>query len=187
VRKETIEFIHGERNAARDEFVISREKCGNSEYVCVSLPNERPLYKGWAKRIKQKIELVPNEELATIETIVEGNKPKHIGGRRPYIMVMQDKSKVIDQLSMGASGLLFKLFCGGYVEWGTGRVIDKRSKKAMTVKRMCEKLDMPLSDARALLKELAGNQIVTYDRSKKAYFVDRSIAKKGGGRDEDKV
>ena len=181
MKKETLEYFHGERNAMREEVIISRERSGKSEYVCVAFPNEEPFYKGWAKPIKRKETIT--EGIATIET--QTPIPKHTGGKRPYIMVMQDKSKVIDQLSMGASGLLFKFFCGGYVEWGTGRVIDKRSKKAMTVKRMCEKLDMSLSDAKVFLKELATSEIVTYNRSKKAYFIDRSIAKKGGSHSED--
>lgn len=179
-----LEYLHGERNAVRTELVLSREKGKKAEYVCVSIPGVEqsiPIYKGWARPLKRKY-----QEIASITTVEgETKKPKHTGGKRPYIMVMQDKTDITDNLSVNASGLLFKLFCGGYVEWHTGRVIERRSKKAMTVSKMQKKFDVKNIELKAILKELSEKHVMTYNKSKRAYFIDRSIAKKGGGQNED--
>jgi transcription initiation factor IIE alpha subunit len=72
----------------------------------------------------------------------------------------------------------------GCVEWHTGRIIDKRSKKSLTIKRMCDKFNIKTTTLEEIMRELKASKIVCYDRSRKAYFVNRELFKKGGGLDE---
>lgn len=182
MEKELLEYIHGERNAVRAELVLSREKTKTrkAEYVCVSIPGTEqsiPLYIGWAKKLPRNI-----DSLVTITTTdTEVKSGRHTtGGKRPYIMLMQDKIHIVKDLSVEASGLLLKLFCSGYVEWGTGRVIQKRPIKAMTIKKMSDKFGIPIFKIKTLIKELRENGVISYDKTKRAYFIDREFAKKGG-------
>ena len=190
MEKELFEFMQGERNAVRGDFILSRERTATSEYCYVSAPQDneefKPILKGWAKKIKPK-----REPIATVKKVPIADTPEKTrhttGGKRPYVMLMQDRNAFIDKLSIGASGVLMKLICGGYIEWGTGKIIDRRTKKIMTVKMTSERLGLKLADGKSMLAELTANKLLRYDRKERAYFIDRNLAKKGGGQDEDKV
>ncbi len=190
MEKELLEFMQGERNAVRGDFILSRERTATSEYCYVSAPQDseefKPILKGWAKKVKPKREPIATTKKVPIADTPE--KTRHTtGGKRPYVMLMQDNDTIIGKLSIGASGVLMKLICGGYIEWGTGRVMDRRSKKPMTAKMISEKLGLKVADGKILLAELTTSKALRYDKKKRAYFIDRRLAKKGGGQSEDKV
>lgn len=173
INKELAEYLAGQRNAVRDTFILSREKANGSEYVSVSLPDDpTPIYNLWTKK-KQRGK--PTE--ATGEIV----KPKHIGGKRPYIMLMQDQQDAIYNLSNDAAALLIKLMAGGFIAWETGEIVDRRSKKPLTSGILKKRFNFGEIKMKAILKELNEQGIIMYDRSKRAYFLDRKIAKKGGG------
>jgi len=186
LKRETAEYLLGERDAIREEVILSRIRKGNSEYVRVSLPDmKEPIYDLWTKRPSK----IKKEPVATIEELPTSDipKPRHTGGgKRPYVMLMQDRD-AIGKLSIMASGVLMKLISVGCVEWGTGKVIDKRSKKALTVKMISEKLGLKLVEGKPILSELTTNKVLRYDKSQRAYFLDRNLAMKGSGQSEDKV
>lgn len=190
VKKETLEYLRGERNATRDEFILSRERTGSAEYVYVSLPcNTEPIYKLWTKKPKRVC-----RQLGVIQTVSaapngDGNarRAKHTGGKRPYAMVMQDMADVIRDISIDSCGLLMKIVCCGCIEWHTGRVIDKRSKKPMTMRMMASEFGIGIVKAKSMLAELTHKKVFRYDRSQRAYFVERSLVKKGGASGEAKV
>lgn len=187
--KELMEFMHGERNAIRGDLVISRERTDTSEYYYVSSPENdefRPILKGWAKKIRvPKTEpMATIEEVSVAEAAVKSSRHS-TGGKRPYVMVMQDKEAIVNKLSINAFGMLMKLVCFGYVEWGTGKVINRRTKKSLTAKMICEKLGLKIAEGKPLLAELTDSKALRYDRSQKAYFIDRTLAKKGGDQSED--
>ncbi len=189
MKKETFEFLVGERGATLDQFLLSREIVANKEQLFISAVSgnyKTPIFRGSVDRLR-----VSPEELGEVAEIGKGkikqHKPKHTGGKRPFIMVMQDKGDILEKLSLNASGLLLKLLGGGFIEWHTGRVIHRRSKKSMTVKMMCDKFNLKATDIKPILKELANSSVMKYDKGKRAYFIDRDIAKKGGGQGEDKV
>lgn len=178
IKKETAEYIAGERNATRDEFILSREKAGRAEYVCVSLPdNPDPIYTLWTKPPgHKKAAKAPGEIIKA---------PKHIGGKRPYIMLMQDQQDTLNKLSMEASGLLLKLLGGGFIAWDTGQIIDRRSKYPLTIAMIRTRYKLETAKTKALIKELTENEIIKYDRSQRSYFLCPNIAKKGAGNDAD--
>ena len=177
MKKETQEYILGERNATRDEFILSREKAGNAEYISVSLPNRpEPIYTLWTKK--------PQRTKATgaAGQIV---KPKHTGGKRPYIMLMQDQQDILNKLSMDAAGLLLKIMGGGFIEWDTGRIIDRRSKKPLTISMVRARYKLDTTKTKTLIKELTENKVIKYDRKQRSYFFNANFAKKGVGSSED--
>jgi hypothetical protein len=181
VKPETREYILGERNAIRDEFILSRERAGNAEYVNVTLPGEQqPIYSLWTQK--------PQKYKATEATgeIVK-NPPKHTGGRRPYIMLMQDQQDVLNVLTLDAAGLLLKLIAGGFIDWHTGRIVDRRTKQPLTSVMMRTRYKLGATKIKAMIKELTKNEVIKYDRKQKAYILNAKFARKGVGGNADKV
>lgn len=180
MKAETREYILGERNATRDEFILSRERSGNTEYVNVSLPDyDEPIYQLWTK--------APKKHKPATKAVGEVNVPssKHTGGKRPYIMLMQDQGDVISKLTDPAAALLLKIIAGGFVEWDTGRIIDRRSKKSLTIEMICARYKKKPATVKAIIKELAKYEVVQYVRKERAYFLCPKFAKKGAGKRED--
>lgn len=178
IKKETAEYIAGQRNATRDEFILSREKAGRAEYVNVSLPDSsEPIYTLWTKPPgHKKAAKAPGEIVKT---------PKHTGGKRPYIILMQDQQDILNKLSMEASGLLLKLLGGGFIAWDTGQIIDRRSKQPLTIALIRARYKLETTKTKALIKELTENDIIKYDRSQRSYFLCPKFARKGAGNDAD--
>lgn len=166
--------MSGERNAVKDEFILSRERSGASELVRVSHPDiEEPIYALWSGVKKHKPQ-TPQLDGA-VETVI----PKHTGGKKPYVMLMEGSKGIIIGLSLEASGLMLKLFYGGHIEWHTGRIISKQDKKSMAIAGMSKWFKVSRGKLRKILTELSAGGVVRYDPKKHAYFADRSIARKG--------
>ena len=174
MKKETQEYILGIRNATRDEFILSRESTGNAEYVNVFLPDrEEPIYALWTKKPKKR------KGAAGAGEIVD--KPKHTGGKRPYIMLMQDNNDIINKLPLEAAGLMLKLLAGGFVEWDTGRIIDRRTKKPMSRENIKNRYRLSPKDTKTIFKALTEKNIIRYVPKKRAYFFNAQFAQKGAG------
>jgi len=174
LKKELAEFLRGERNAVREEFLLSREKVRNSERIRLSIVENHeeiiPIYDTWAKRCK-RIQVD-----GALETQPQ-KAPKHTGGKRPYIMVMQDRD--IDGISIEARGFLFTIFCKNIIEWHTGRLINRRTKKPLTSANIAREFKLKSVDFKIILSELKKAGLLVYDNSQKAYFVSQDFAKKG--------
>ncbi len=187
MKKEMIEYLNGDRNAVRDEFILSRERSGSSELVRVSIPEvDEPLYSLWKSAKKRRKLRIPVEEEPDIieqaqvkEQAAEQPQPKHTGGKKPYVMLMEGKSEEIRGLSLEASGLLLKLFYGGCIEWHTGRIISKLDKRPLALSAMAKRFKVGKNRLRQIMAELSAVGMVRYDPKKHAYFADRSIARKG--------
>ena len=180
MKSETHEYILGVRNATRDEFILSREVSGSAEYVNVSLPDcDEPIYRLWTKK--------PRKYKPAIKAAgeIDVSRPKHTGGKRPYIMLMQDQEDVINKLTDSAAALLLKIIAGGFVEWDTGRIIDRRSKKALTAEMIGARYKKKPATIKTIMKELTKNEVVRYVRKDRAYFLCPKFAKKGAGKRED--
>ena len=171
IKKETLEYLHGERNAVQDEFILSREQNGEKELVYVSLPYlEEPIYALWTKKRRRKLKFKNEDKEETNENA------STTGGKKQYVMITEDREKALS-FSLEATGLLMKLAWGGFIEWHTGRLVHGRHKKAMTFSDMSKSVDVGKVKLRALLSELS--KVIRYDRSKRAYFVDRQWIRKG--------
>jgi hypothetical protein len=178
VKKETEEYIRGERNATRDEFILSREKAGNAERIYISVIGNDDqdivrIYETWAKKCRRIP--VSNPDIADIPQ--KSPTPKHTGGKRPYIMVMQDRS--IDDLSIEARGLLFTIFMRNNIEWHTGKLINRRTKKPLTIKDISMLANVGILKTKGILAQLEKQKILSYNNRAKAYFINQDFAKKG--------
>lgn len=179
LKKETIEYIRGDRNAVKDEFILSRERAGASELVRVSHPDlKEPIYSLWHTKKRKTGACLTSDK-------GKPAKPKHTGGKKPYVILLQEDTQ--ENLSLEASGFLWRLVRGGHVEWHTGRLVRKRDKAALTRAMMQKQFSIGAGRLRRILGELTAEKILVYDRSARAYFIDRSIARKGGVLREDKV
>lgn len=179
MKKETREYLTGQRNATMDEFMMSREVVGQVEYISVSLPDsEEPILTVWRSRKKKGESEEPVGEIVKV-------RPKHTGGKRPYIMLMQDQRDTINSLSIDAAGLIMKLLAGGFIAWNTGQIIDRRTKKALTAENISTRFTIGKNKLKAILKELTEYKIIKYDPSKRSYFFNARFARKGGGKNAD--
>jgi hypothetical protein len=183
LKKETMEYLRGERNAVKDEFVIGRERAGNSELVFVSLPeSEKPLYALWnSKKAAKDYKKSENAGEVTFERIT----PKGSGGKESYVMLMpfaivELKNK---NISLDSAGAIFKL--ADCIEWNTGRIYHKRDGKSMTREMILKSLGIGNMKMKTILRELKKLDVIYYDNKKHSYFVNRKFIRKGAVSDED--
>ena len=189
LKKETLEYLRGERNATRDEFILSRENAGSAEYIYVSLPSiSEPIYQLWTKKARRRrVKEQGTAHLVSVEVDGSSKGMKHTGGKRPYVMVMQDRDFMLEGVGLDACGLVFKLICCGCIDWHTGRIMDKRSKESLTRWMMADKFGIGPKKIKTVLAGLTRRKVLKYDRSQRAYFINRSLVRKGGSRGENKV
>lgn len=185
MKKETLEYINGLRNAVKDEFIIGREMAGNSEFVIVSLPDrEKPLYALWnSKKAANRYKKV--EYCDTDEIIFEKVEPKGTGGEESYVMLMVYAINELNKkdISINAAGAIFKLVDN--IEWNTGRICRLRDGKPMNRKMLMDELGVCENKLKCIIKELKNLGVVHYDKSKKAYYFNRKYIRKGAAVNED--
>ena len=185
MKKETMEYLRGERNVAIDEFIVGRERAGNAELIFVSLPNiEKPLYALWnSKKTVNKYKVKRDKESA--EVIFEFVKPKGTGGKTMYVMLMPNAINELNEekISIDAAGMILKLI--DCIEWNTGRIYRKRDKKSMTKSMLSTFLNIGDSKLTSIIRELRNLNVIFYDRKKKAYFFNPKFIRKGATPCED--
>ena len=111
-------------------------------------------------------------------------KPKGemTGGKRPYVMVFTQKvEEVTGNVPLSCLGCLFALL--PYVEMGTGRLREKRSKKSLTVKGMAERLYISRQSLSTSIKLLMQEGIIV--KKSDGYYISRSYLLRGVKRDEE--
>lgn len=185
MKKETLEYISGRRNAVKDEFIIGRERAGNSELIFVSLPeSEKPLYALWnSKKTVKKYSVVKKND--SDEIVFEKVEPKGTGGKETYVMLMEYALNELNKknISIIAAGAIIKLV--DCVEWGTGRLCRKRDSKTINRNMIKEILKVSDNNLRKILKELKELNVLYYDNRKKAYFFNTRYLRKGCYKNED--
>lgn len=177
MKKETLEYLNGERNVAIDEFVVGRERTGNSELILVSLPEcEKPLYALWnSKKTAKKYKMNVESGEVTFELIT----PKGTGGKESYVMLMPNSVTDLNksQISLDAAGMIFRLI--DCIEWNTGRIYRKRDKKSMTINMLSSFLNIGKLRAKTIIRELTKLGVIYYDNKNKAYFFNAKYIRKG--------
>jgi hypothetical protein len=172
---QTIDYINGIKNATLDEFIIGRERSGNSELITVSLPgSDKPLYSLWnSKKTSRKYRVVIDGDNVRYERV----KMKGTGGQYAYVMVKAQELDRLDDISLEARGVLMTLLrC---LEWNTCRLIRKRDGKALTADMMAVFLGLKSRTLRKYLAELKAAEIIRYDSKEKAYYMDNRLIRKG--------
>jgi hypothetical protein len=174
VNERTVEYINKCVNVTQDEFILGREKMGNSEIIIVGVPGcVDPLYTLIDfKKEKSKYRIEQSgEEIARIERVT----PKGTGGEPAFAMLILSSISKHD-LSIDASGLLMKFILNN-LEWNTGRLIRKRDKKTLTKQMISEQYSIGKIRLKNILSELKG--IVEYRPRFKAYYVNHNAVRKG--------
>lgn len=172
--KQLIDYINGETNVVRDEFILSREKNKNGELIFVNAPDtETPMYVLWnSNKLAKKYKIKEQDG----ECIIEKVKPKGTGGKPAYLMLFQGSLDKVEELSAEAAGLLLKLLpC---VEWNTCRLIQKKDKKSLTRQLMSEKFSIGILKLKKQLSELTNKGFIEYRN--KAYYLNEAFVRKGG-------
>lgn len=173
MRKETAEYLSGQRNVTKEELIISRESKGTSELIFVCLPDsEAPLYQFWNSRRCRRYKKVEVDGQTKFEKL----PARSTGGKAAYAMVMLAELEKIEGLSIEAYGVILKLSC--CMEWNTGKLIRQRDKRDMTFGMMADFLGVGEKKLQGIMKELKNLGILEFKNS--AYFMAKKLIRKGG-------
>jgi len=186
LKKETLEFLNGQRNAVKDEFILGREKAGSSELIFVSLPNgEKPIYALWNS--KKTVKKYEKKEDKSGEVVFKKVVSCGTGGESAYVMLIDNMISKLRKknISLNASGAILQLT--NYLEWNTGRLYNKRNKISLTKEMISKILKIGKQKTNNVLKELKELDVLYYNNKESAYFMNMKYVRKGGLLNEDKV
>lgn len=159
MNKDLLKYFNYEKNAVKAEFVISREKLPNGyEYIVVSNEEIGEIYSGYQNPNKKK-----------------KDSKAQTGGKKPYVMLMinEFKNKSITYDVLGAA-----ISLANNIQWNTGLLINKRSKKPLKADDIANILNCSRSKVFSLIKELKINNLMFKDD--KGYRINNTFIKKGG-------
>lgn len=185
MKRETLEFIRGERNATLDNVLLSRERANNGDLIFVSLPElKNPLYKFWHSR-KKKIDYEIEYSAKSGDVKHKKLLPKGTGGKVSYVMLMPVAISELGCLTIDSAGVLFKLMDS--IEWNTGRICRQRDGKSLTKDMIADKCGIGKRRIKSCLRELGDLNIITYNNNARAYYFNNKYIRKGATVDEDKI
>ena len=166
MEKELIKFLNGEVNAVRLDVTIVREVITDDidRLVVRSVDDEHKDYVISESFIKKKR---------------KSNNPKHAGGKHPYIMLMVNEvEKLREQGIKNVEELIGYLVClGKYIEWNTGRLVKKRSKKPLQYKDLQKTFPCGNKKLNRILGELKDNDLLF--GTQEGYFISPRLIKRG--------
>ncbi|MDP4117678.1 MAG: hypothetical protein Q8873_00595 [Bacillota bacterium] len=165
--KELLDFLNGDSNVAKINVIVSREATPNGfQFISIKeTDSAEPLYSFWYNPKKEQKK--------------ENPPPKHTGGKKPYIMLMTSEiEKLYEKDVPGideALGCILHL--GRYVEWGTGKLIDPRSKEPLKYKDLRDIFKYSNKKLNGLLKTMKDNSLLS--STDEGYFISTKLIKKG--------
>ncbi len=168
--KQVKKFLNHEVSVAEITYIVVREQLPNGVERLVAKPKDTESdYLRYEKYVNP----------ANPPPAEDKPPPKNTGGKKPYLMVMTQEVeelrkagvKNVDEL-VGFLGSL-----GKYVEWSTGRLIHKRSKKRLKYKDF--KTIFPYSNNKLnrILTDLREHDLLF--NTEEGYFISTRIIKKG--------
>lgn len=167
--RELLDFLEGKTNAVRlgNDLVLSRDIAPNGYHQLYITPidGDVPLYKFWHNPKHSN----------------KDSPPKHIGGKKPYLMLMtQEIVKLREQGVTNVEELVGFLACmssTGNIEWGTGRLIKKRSKKPLRYEDLLKLFSGGRTKLNRILSELKEHDLLF--NTQEGYFISTRFIKKG--------
>ena len=165
-----LKFLNYETNVVLigGYFMISREIAPNgyehiTEYIITSDGEKVEYRKFWH-----------NPKITEVD-----KKPKHTGGKKPYLMVMINEiEKLRDQGVKNVEELIGYVAClGKYIEWNTGRLIHKRSKKPIQYKDLVEIYKVSKPKLNKMINLMKEYDLLYY--TDEGYFISSKYVKKG--------
>lgn len=109
----------------------------------------------------------------------KSEKPKNTGGRKPYIMLMIDEMEELRKKGVkNVEELIGYVVClGKYIEWHTGRLIHKRSKKPLQYNDLLAIYGCSNNKLNKMLKLMKEHDLLYH--TKEGYFISQKYIKKG--------
>lgn len=162
INNKWLDFLNGNNNVAKVEVIISREKTNNGpELIHVSVGG-REIYQFWNN---------PNKSKDT--------QPKHIGGKKPYIILMVEQIQNLKDRNINNVEELvgFMVCLGNNIEWGTGKLINKRSKKPLKYDDLQKLFSGGKRKLDRIIRELRENDLLSSNQE--GYFISSDLIKKG--------
>ena len=167
--KELAKFLSGETNFYKGELSIGRESIVGKPTSYFIMKSGDVVLKEWWGTIGKK----PQKQ--------EDKESKSMGGKKPYTMLMSEKLQQLrkdGKLKLDELGFLTALTPN--IEWGTGKIIDKRSKEALTAKDIEGLLGISHNTLNRYVKGLKEIKLLTV--SKDGYFISAELFKKGSSK-----
>lgn len=164
--KELFEYFNKTVNVARASVMISREEAptGYQFIVIKDCATGDELYSFWHN---------PNK------VVKKEAPPKHTGGKKPYLMLIIETVDGLRKTGVkNAEELIGYLVClGNNIEWGTGKLIHKRSKKALQYKDLQEAFNCGNKKLNSLLRTMKENDLLL--KTEEGYFISSTLIRKG--------
>ena len=167
MRKELLDFLNGVTNAVRlEDTILSRDVLPNGyqRLVLNTVENDATLFEWWHN---------PKEKRNKNDT------PKHTGGKKPYIMLITGEVENLRKQGIpNLEELIGFLVClGNNIEWHSGRLINKRSKKSLKYKDIQKLFSGGRKKLDRILRELKEHDLLF--STEEGYFISTRIIKKG--------
>ena len=174
---ELAKFLLGENNVVKTEVLVEREvnKKTGQEFIHILSADGKPIYTFWHNPNKDPR---PTPETVVEEPVVE--KPKSMGGKKPYAMLMlQNVEKLKEQNMPNFEEILGTLVrLSNNVEWSTGRLINKRSKKQLKYGELIKLVSFSARKCDKLIGIMKEYNLLS--NTSEGYFISRDLIKKGG-------
>ena len=158
-------------------FTITREKTSNgSEYIRVLPENKTTegmeLYTFWYN---------PKSENKD-----PSKKPKHTGGKKPYVMLMVDEMEDLKEKGVkNVEELIgYVVSLSKYIEWHTGKLIHKRSKKPLKYKDLQQIYGCSNKKLNKMINLMKEHDLLYY--TDEGYFISSRFIKKGKSQNKEK-
>ena len=154
--------------------ILSRERTKNKCDLWHFSDGEKDIKQIWVKRerkiVKGKVEEEP-EDKEDFQT--GGQEPYSMSMDRNFQSLVRAKDKQGDL--MRQFGLLLMLQY--YAEFGTGRIVNRRTKDPLTREQIGRIADTKLSKLDKLLRDMKHNGLI--ERRDDGYYISRRFIKKG--------
>ena len=165
--KELLDFINNNTGVITLYTRIEREITSDGrEHIAVYPIGENgALYSFWRNPNKPDSDTTP--------------VPKHAGGKKPYIMLMVDEVEKLRAAGVkNSEEMIGYLVCmGKYVEWNTGRLINKRNKKPMQYQELQKAFGCGNKKFNKMLASMKKCNLL--HKNEEGYFISPQFIKKG--------
>ena len=156
MNNDLLKYLNGNVNVANA--IVSREKLKSGiEHVYVSIDGV-DIYDFWFNTKKKK-----------------EHNPKHTGGKKSYAKIYLEKLETYD-ISIEALGFMVKLL--PYIQWSTGYLLKKRSKKKLKTDDILKIVNKSRNTAFKIINEMKKYNLISYDSE--GYRVNKEFIMKGG-------
>lgn len=168
MNKNLANFIRGKINVIDGNFIITRERSPNgNEYIRIiskEANGEKLLYDFWHNP-RRKRELT--------------EKPKHTGGKQPYIMLMINEIESLRKKGVKNIEELvgYVVILGRYIEWNTGKLIHKKTKEPLKYKDLLELYSCSRPKLNKMIALMKEHGLLYY--TEEGYFISNKYIKKG--------